>query len=364
MRSTIVVEGIVMLSLVTSLCSKMSYGQYGNTFVLSNKSYYEEKYQDNAFSILVPEEWNFKGNIQFGPAPLLTYDVNYEITNEQSNSGINVVAIGQRYIWPTPAAGPVGQLMYSMQGQLYYGSIVHPILTPNEFYYNFIYPENVKKYQNFQIKEISTNPSKAQTLYQSALRDPVIGALISYGLAQVSYEVIEIEFEFTIGGHPIEAYFEGVFEYVLNQRGFMTWGMSGGYSLYAVRGDLKHYDALFRMIINSFIFNTSWQIKVERHRSQLQNIALDVQEYARKMNESAQINREAMMDRWMTDYSETLRGISEYEDPFYGEPKWLPNTYDNIWMNTNGDVILTDQVMNPNEMSQYNSREWRMVKKQ
>ena len=130
---------LILLTIVVS-----SFGQFSSTVVLKKQSYYETKYQDHAFSLLVPEGWNFNGNNIFGPAPNLFYNTGYEITNAQGNAGIMFSAVGQRYIWATPNAGPVGQLLCSMQGQLYNGLIVNPVLAADEFYYQFIYRSNTK----------------------------------------------------------------------------------------------------------------------------------------------------------------------------------------------------------------------------
>lgn len=358
MRKNLFFMFIIYLALI---CSVSSFAQSGETYVLKKTSYYDSKYQDNAFTILVPDDWNFKGNIIFGPAPLVTLNVFYEIIDNSGTKGVLVSGFGLRYLWSTPAAGPVGQLLQSMEGQMYNGSLVHPTLSPNEFYYKFIYPENMKKYQNFQITGMSLNPSKAEIVYANAMRDPQVQSLVSYGLAQVYYEVLDMSCEFTINGRKIEGQSEGVFEYLTNQNGHLTWGMTTGYSIFAEKGEVDDYETLFKVLTNSFTFNANWLLKVQRHRSQLMNIALDAQDYTRKVNESIQRNNDSIYDMCMKKYSDAYRGISEYEDPFYGETKWLPNTYENIWMNANGDVILTDQVLNPNEGSEFGANEWRRI---
>ena len=361
MRNKLCTVCYALLAISMFFCHVSSVAQSGETYVLKKTSYYDSKYQDNAFDILVPKGWNFKADIIFGPAPHITIDVYYEITDPQGNKGILLSSLGQRYIWTTPAAGPTGQILQSMEGQPYNGSIVYPPLSPSEFYYKFVYPENLKRYQNFQITDMSLNPSKAEIAYANALRDPQIQSLVSSGLAQVLYEVLDMSCEFTINGRNIEGQSEGVFEYLTNQNGFLWWGMSTGNSIFAEKGEVKDYETLFKVLTNSFMFNTNWLLKVQRHRSQLMNIALDAQDYTRKVSESIQRRNEIIFDMCMKNYSDAYRGISEYEDPFYGEIKWLPNTYENIWMNANGDVILTDQILNPNERSEFGTNEWRRI---
>jgi hypothetical protein len=37
----------------------------------------------------------------------------------------------------------------------------------------------------------------------------------------------------------------------------------------------------------------------------------------------------------------------------------IPNEYDKVWINSNGDIMLSTDLVNSNADSQYNQNEWR-----
>jgi hypothetical protein len=37
----------------------------------------------------------------------------------------------------------------------------------------------------------------------------------------------------------------------------------------------------------------------------------------------------------------------------------IPNNYDKVWVNSNWDIMLSTDLVNPNADSQYNQNEWR-----
>lgn len=350
--------------MTTFVPSGPSNGQNSNTLVLNKKSYYEPKYNANAFSIYVPKGWDFQANIIFGTIPVLPFNVDCKITENNGYRGLNFSGIGRLNIWPTESSGPVGQILASMQGQDYYGYFVQPTTSPNDYYNQYINPFNQKEYPKFEVKEIRSNPTKANNLYQSALKDPELGVMISNGMARINYELLELDATFELNGIPMDLYSEYAFQYMLNQNGNMIWGLYLVSSVFAKKGELKQNEPLYRMIMSSSSFNPEWLYKLGIHRAQLANIELDKLEYMRKIQEKVYNDKNAAFDRSMKNYSEAFREISEYQDPFGGDIKMLPNTYDNIWMNANGDVILTDLSLNPNEESEYNQKEWRKVKAQ
>jgi hypothetical protein len=52
--------------------------------------------------------------------------------------------------------------------------------------------------------------------------------------------------------------------------------------------------------------------------------------------------RQDTLDRLSTQFSQTIRGVDEYRDPFEGQGVELPGGYDHAWSNALGEYILTD----------------------
>ncbi len=328
---------------------------------LAIQPFYEPKYQDNAFSMYVPAGWESSGGITFGPAPVLAYNLFCEVSDQAGKKGMYFTQFGENYIWPTERAGALGQMMTGMQGQNYYGSVVRPIESPTDYYENNIHPINLKRFNDFRISDIRQNPEKSNNLYQSAMRDPELAMLVSAGFAQLSYELIEVDATATKDGEPIDVHLEYAFQYMIDQKGFMKWGLSVIYGSWAKSGALPECEPMWRVLLASFQYNPAWLVKVERHRAELARIAFDELEYNRKVAESIYRNKEASLETAMKNYSEAFREISDYKDPFSGEVRMLQNTYDHIWMNSSGEVIMTDLSVNPNEEPGYKGHEWRKV---
>jgi len=362
MKNRIIITAIFLTHV--SLLSGNSFSQGIGTMVLKNTAYYEEKYGDTAFTILTPQNWKFTGNITFGAPPVLPYNASINISNTDGSIGIIQVALGVRNIWATPSAGPVGQLLNSMQGQLYNGSMVQPPQSAEEYYYNNIHQYDVQRYPDFKVKSITKNVEIAQSVYRTAMKNADINALVSTGMAQVEYEVIEMRSEFTVAGKLIEGYSVMACEYLLNQNGTLTWGMSQGASFFAPRNQREDYESLFLTLAKSFTWNVNWLVKVQKHRAQLMQIALDVQDYTMKTYEAIRNNRSSREDMCFKNFTEAFRETSAYTDPHTEETRWLPNTWDNVWINTSGDVIMRDEVMIPYEQSEFNRLKWSKADKE
>ena len=58
--------------------------------------------------------------------------------------------------------------------------------------------------------------------------------------------------------------------------------------------------------------------------------------------------RQESQDRTQS-WSEYIRGVDTYKNPFEGRPVQLPSGYDSAWLNPRGEYLLTNQGgFNPN----------------
>ena len=59
--------------------------------------------------------------------------------------------------------------------------------------------------------------------------------------------------------------------------------------------------------------------------------------------------RQATMDRLADSFSQAIRGVDEYRNPFEDRPVELPGGYNHAWANALGEYIVTDDPnFNPN----------------
>lgn len=72
--------------------------------------------------------------------------------------------------------------------------------------------------------------------------------------------------------------------------------------------------------------------------------------------------RQAAMDRATAKFDQYIRGVEEYRNPFEGRSVELPSGYRNVWTNSLGEYILSDDPsLNPNIGS---NQQWRSMQRQ
>ena len=68
-------------------------------------------------------------------------------------------------------------------------------------------------------------------------------------------------------------------------------------------------------------------------------------------------------DRVIRNFSDNIRGVERYNDPFSGNEVELPSGYGNAWANNLGEYIITESPsFNPNVGSNLNWQQIEQVK--
>jgi len=71
--------------------------------------------------------------------------------------------------------------------------------------------------------------------------------------------------------------------------------------------------------------------------------------------------RTESQDRISRSYSEYIRGVETYRNPYEDRPIQLPSGYNGVWVNRFGEYLLSNQSgFNPNESS---TTEWRRMER-
>ncbi len=99
--------------------------------------------------------------------------------------------------------------------------------------------------------------------------------------------------------------------------------------------------------------------KLNEARAQQMKIYRNTQEEINQIFESVAKNRSESQEELFNQFSSYIRGTTEIKNPFTGESLEIPNEYDKVWINSNGDIMLSTDLVNPNADSQYNQNEWR-----
>jgi DNA-directed RNA polymerase subunit RPC12/RpoP len=174
---------------------------------------------------------------------------------------------------------------------------------------------------------------------------------------------------YVLGEHPIE---EEIFAVVEVWRVPMQT-MFGGENVFwfvdymlafrAGQGKLEAHSDLFQVMVRSLKVNPNWkaayeqvitqlaqaQIRHIRHVGQIGSMYAQMGAQVRQENMDSWYGRQDVSDRLSHDWSEVLRGVETYYDPYKGYEVEFPSRYDHAWVNSRGEYIITDDInFNPN----------------
>ncbi len=178
-------------------------------------------------------------------------------------------------------------------------------------------------------------------------------ARLTYSLAGHRFEE-EIWTAVEIWRIPIPTMFAG--EHV-------SWFVDYIVAFRAGEGKLDAVADLFQTLVRSLKVNPHWKAAYEhvitqlaqaqiRHIHQIGQISRQYAQWSDQMRQESMeswYGRQAVYDRLATDWSETIRGVESYYDPYKGYEVELPAQYGYAWANSRGEYIVTDDAnFNPN----------------
>jgi hypothetical protein len=135
-----------------------------------------------------------------------------------------------------------------------------------------------------------------------------------------------------------------------------VWSADRLYSFKAPKGELDSRAALFQTMVASQHINLSWFNKYlqvvgmwqQNVMASIQNAGMLSRYISKTYDEISAMNRQAWeshqasSDRINRQFSEYIRGVETYQNPFAGHPVELPAGYQEVWGNANGEYILSD----------------------
>lgn len=124
-----------------------------------------------------------------------------------------------------------------------------------------------------------------------------------------------------------------------------------GFGFRAANGQLDFNVA--ETVRKSLRENPQWSRRMAEHHRRIAKInakgARDRAEITRRSNQEifdmqqeSWRSTQASNDRLHREFTESIRGVETYNDPYYGDTVQLDNTYDNAWQLKDGTYVLTD----------------------
>jgi hypothetical protein len=108
-------------------------------------------------------------------------------------------------------------------------------------------------------------------------------------------------------------------------------------------------------------FQQVWQLWYQRMEQSIRDAGAlsryiaQINDEITAINRSAWENQQRTMDRVNRQFSEYIRGVQSYHNPFTNNPVQLPAHYNHVWANSLGGYVLTNSPSyNPNQHSGQN----------
>lgn len=337
----------------------------------NKQSFVTYKYIDpmagmEAFRLLIPKGWQAEGAVTWSANPALPAQSQFRFFNPNGAEQLELFPT-QSYFWTNNQVA----LRTNPPGTLRFGTLVAQPVDLHFAFNNVLLPAFRRNVGNLQFIE----RNKVPELEQLARGEPTPGL-------NASAEGGKIRMKYLENGKPMEEeMFAVVSQFVtflpgsyLTGRYFINyWYIDYIFSFKARKGKLDSKSKIFQTMIFSFKINPHWFAKVVNTKEQMvQRISRGIKATGhigdiirqagsdmRADQQSDWERRQRVNERIVRNYSDNIRGVQRYNDPFSGKEVELPSKYGHAWANNSGEYIVTDSPSyNPNIGSNLN---WQQI---
>jgi hypothetical protein len=303
-----------------------------------------------AATYLVPAGWNFTGSVFWRVNPTAPASLSVKVTNPTNLDALEIFPPGQFINGPGLGTG------LFPNGSLYYGNEVQP--TPANVLAMITQIVIPRLRPNITYTVVSQQETP---LYATAVRTeyPADSAstttTVTAGRVRIEYDVV---------GQTVEEDFYCALSIMhMNNVGITYWGADRPLALRAAKGQLDSHSALLQAIAQSETIDLRWynkylQLLQIMLNVQLQNIqsAGQLSQYiSQTTNEildssmAAYQARAAAEDQIHESFIQYINDVDTYYDPYDDRTFEFPSGYQDAWVNSLGDYLLSDNVnFNPN----------------
>lgn len=309
-----------------------------------------------AFRLLIPKGWQVHGQIAWSANPALPTQARFRFSNPNGIGEFNLFP-AQAYFWTNNRMF----LTTNPPGTLRFNTLVMSPMDLHTAFTKAIIPQARSGVSGARIIKTSEVPELAKI----ARGQPAQGVR-SYASAG------KMRIEYQENGRPIEEEIYGaVSQFVTDVPGS---GLSPGYfinywyidyvfSFKAEKNRLDSQAKVFQTMIYSLRVNPRWFAKVDNVKEMMvQNIIRGIKTIGRigdmvaragsEMRESQMRDwerRQQANDRIIQNFTDNIRGVERFNDPFVGKEVELPSGYGRAFANNLGEYIVTDSPSyNPN----------------
>jgi hypothetical protein len=318
-----------------------------------------------AFRFLMPADWKVDGGVVWRANPSRPATVSIRIYNPSGVEEIGAVPdIPSVWAVTLPSFG-------FPQGSFYLGNEVGPpIGDAIQCLRTLILPRYSAQLPGARVVSQTPLPEMAQAWAMANYPELQGRAEFSGGKVRVEYQPqgapIQMDIYAVVGSWTVPI--QGV--------PMTFWGADSIRYSKAAKGKLEEQYKLFQAILYSEKLNIEWlsrytQVKdlMVQNQMEASNRAVQLSQYLSRTNNQisdtirrSYEQRQAAMDRTTANFDQYIRGVEEYRNPFESRSVELPSGYRNVWANSQGEYILSDNPnFNPNNGS---TQQWRSMQRQ
>lgn len=309
-----------------------------------------------AFRLLIPKGWRADGSITWYQNPALPAQARFRFSNPNGTEEFNLFPT-QAYFWTNNQMA----LATNPPGSLRFGTLVMSPIDLNAAFTKVIIPQVRSGVSGLRTIKAQEVPELATI----ARGQPVQGVR-SYASAG------KMRIEYGENGRPMEEeIYAAVSQFVTDLPGsalspgyFINyWYIDYVFSFSAGKNQLDSQATVFQTMLYSLKVNPQWFAKVANVREMMaQNAIRGIQATGRIGDTVARAGsnlredqmrdwerRQQANDRVIQNFTDNIRGVERFNDPFAGKEVELPSGYGRAFANNLGEYIVTDSPSyNPN----------------
>ncbi len=312
-----------------------------------------------AFTLLVPTGWKTEGGVQWQMQYANLASARFRAFDTAAGVGLELFPV-------VPGCWDESGAFAAQRGQNYLGSVVWAPPHDVEQYVRDLF---VPAYRA-GVRDLKVVGSKPLPAVAREVEKNVVEAGVT---KRVSAGVVRLEYD--EGGRTIA---EDVYITLVTARSpllptMVQWSLEHQYSFHAPKDRIDVLAPLLQAMVASFRVELPWyagyvQVLDMSRRNQLQAIR-DAGELSKRISRnndailasmrSSWEARQTSQDRMAREFSESIRGVETYDQPFEGRPVQLPAGYDDVWVNPQGEYVLSNETgYDPNVGG---TQEWRRL---
>ena len=316
--------------------------------------------RERAFSILVPDGWQFQGGIfrvdpatAGGPGNSIAAKADFTLMKDQGGT----VMLHYFPDWSF-ADGPAARIFEP--GGNYQGMMVRPLVSAVALLQD-AFQQTRPQAQNVRLVDQKQLTDTIQA-YRQALA-PLNQNLQMVGLPPIGVDAGRILVEYDEGGVH---YLEEMATAVIDMRGSAaSWNNSRAYAFRAPADQFEYWRNVAAIAHNSIKINMKWLAGELRGQNERAQQVIKVMHEIQRIENEIVANRQKTNHDIMYDNYLTLTGQEDYVNPYTNDVERDTGDYQYRWVNPDGDrVYSNDSEFDPNRVTNRGDYKLTRVKQQ